>query len=150
MASHALRRFAHTEVLTLNAPPERVFPLFGPMREKEWAADWDPTLRHSETALGDSVGTVFTSRHEGQTDTIWYANRFDAARFEAEYVRVTPGQTLAIVAIRCEAADGGKTVAHVTYTFTALSDTGAAALDQIATHHPDGVRGWEQAINSIL
>ncbi|HML22423.1 MAG TPA: hypothetical protein PKD09_12290 [Aggregatilinea sp.] len=150
MEQHALQRFAHTESLTLNAPPERVFPLFGPLREKEWAADWDPTLIYSDAPLGDCAGTVFSSRHPGEPDTIWYVNRFDAAQWAVEYVRVTPGLMLAIVAIQCEASDGGRTVAHVTYTFTALSDAGAAALHHRAAHHASGVRAWEGAINGIL
>ena len=31
------KRISRTSIITLNAPLEKVFPLFGPIKEKEWA-----------------------------------------------------------------------------------------------------------------
>ena len=44
------QRLSRTGVITLNASLDQVFPLFGPMREMEWAEGWQP-----ETACGATL-----------------------------------------------------------------------------------------------
>lgn len=41
-------RISRTSTITLNGPLGEVFPLFGPVREKEWAAGWEPRVLYSE------------------------------------------------------------------------------------------------------
>lgn len=143
-------RFVHTEALALDAPPDRVFPLFGPLRERIWAHDWAPRILHSESPEADSPGTVFTSPGPDGGDVAWCLAEWRPDQRRAHYVRVTPGLHLADLTIVCHAAEADRTRAEVTYAFTALSAAGNAALADLAAHHPGQVAGWAAAINHAL
>lgn len=144
------RQFAHTQTLILKGPIERVFPLFGPVLEKQWAPGWNPTVIAAQSPLADHAGAIFTSSHPGEPDTIWYVNRFDADTNVIEYLRITPDKLFAVVEIVCVALAEGKTQASVTYKFTALSEAGNAALDHLINHHPTLVKSWQHLINHHL
>jgi hypothetical protein len=144
------KQFSHTQTLILNGPIERVFPLFGPVLEKEWAAGWNPTIISAGSPLADHAGAIFTSSHPGEPDTVWYVNRFDGGKHTIEYLRITPGKQFVVVEIICEALDDNRTQAAVAYRFTALSEAGNAVFDQLTQHHPIMVQHWEQAINHYL
>jgi hypothetical protein len=128
------KRYSHTQTLTLNGAYDLVFPLFGPVLEKKWAAGWSPTLLHSETDFGDTTGSIFIAAHPGEPETIWYVNHFDTQGGIIEYLRITPGITLAVLEIRCQA----------------LSEMGNRRIDHLTHHHPQSVRDWEKAINYYL
>jgi hypothetical protein len=118
--------------------------------EKTWADGWSPTLLYSETEQGDTAGSIFTAVHSDEPETIWYVNRFDVQEGVIEYLRITPGITLAVLDIRCQALGETITQASVTYTFTALSEMGNTRIDHLIHHHPQSVRGWEKVINHYL
>ena len=143
-------RFAHTEVLTLDGPVEQVFPLFGPVLEKQWAHGWDPVIIYSDPPLADHAGAIFTSTQPGEPDTIWYVNRFDAGQHVIQYLRITPGRHFVVLDITCEALEDARTRASVTYQFTALSEDAGAAFDTLKQPHPTMVQHWQEAINQIL
>src|ERR1700689_5409508 len=48
-------------VLHLPAPPAVVFPLFGPVRESEWAPHWNPTILYPPDR-SQKAGMAFTTR----------------------------------------------------------------------------------------
>ncbi len=122
MSSSATQHVVRSAVLMLNAPPEVVFPLFGPVREAEWSPGWEPTLLYAASSLGEGKGTVFTTAHPGQPDTVWIIAEWDAARRVVEYARVAPGDHAAQIRIECEPGpDSATTRARVTYTLTALT-----------------------------
>lgn len=150
MAGFEPAHFAHTETLALNAPPDRVFPLFTPLRERAWAHDWSPTILYSDSPDADTPGTVFTSPGPDGLDVVWCLAELNAQQWRVHYVRVMPGLHLADLTIVCHAAEGNRTQAIVTYAFTALSPAGNAALDDLAASHPGQVMGWEAAINHTL
>src|SRR5258708_32546799 len=76
-------------VLRLPAPPAVAFPLFGPVRETEWAPEWSPTILypadHSQKA-----GDVFTTTHRHH-DLIWVLLPFDESALKISYVIGGPG-----------------------------------------------------------
>jgi hypothetical protein len=141
--------FTHTQTLSLNAPVEVTFPLFGPIEEARWAAGWNPHILFSDSSLGDSAGTIFTSQH-AEGDTIWAVARFDHTDRVIDYVRVTPGKMIALLHITCDAANADHSTAHITYTFTALTEAGNHLVEHLREMHPTSVRQWEQAINHYL
>jgi len=144
------QRVTRTATLTLPAPREQAFPLFGPIREAEWAEGWEPTMIFSETPLGEEAGAVFTTRQPDEPDTIWLITQFDPAAFIIEYARVTPGVRTALVTIRCEAA-GDVTHASVTYQFTALSEVGNSFVKGFSEiHYRHMMDAWQAAISHTL
>lgn len=44
-------RISKRSTIELNGPIEKVFPLFGPVLEKEWAMGWDPEIIYSTSCL---------------------------------------------------------------------------------------------------
>jgi hypothetical protein len=150
MSSNATQHVVRSAVLTLNAPPEVVFPLFGPVREAEWSPGWQPTLLYAASPLGEGKGTVFTTGHP---DTVWIVAEWDPARRVVEYARVAPGDHAAQIRIECEPGpDAATTRARVTYTLTALTPAGSPTLDRFTeAHYRDAyMPHWQQAINARL
>src|SRR5437879_5188037 len=43
-AGFAAKSVTHTGTIHLESSIDRVFPLFGPVREKEWAPGWNPQI----------------------------------------------------------------------------------------------------------
>lgn len=140
-------RIDRTASITLNAPPDQVFPLFGPVREAEWAAGWSPRIAYSVSPLADEEGAVFVTSHPGEPDTTWIVVRFDPQECLVEYARVTPGQSAVRVIIRCQPAPGGRTTARVTYQVTTLA---GGAYHFAEMHYPEEMAHWETAINHAL
>ena len=143
-------RFTHTTELLLNGTPDTVFPLFGPIREKEWAAGWNPFMVYSESPLGDHPGTIFVVAHENGRRAIWYVTQFDAVRRVAEYICIMSPDVMKVIQVRCEPAEPNRTRAFVTYTYTALSSDGNTTIAHLRHHHPTMVAEWEAMINQCL
>ncbi len=70
----------------LTAPPEEVFPLLCPVREREWLEGWECEVIHTSSGLAEQ-GCVFatTAPESGERD-IWLISRHLAPR-EIEFIR---------------------------------------------------------------
>ena len=120
-------RIFRTRSITLNAPLKSVFPLFGPVREKDWAAGWDPQVLYSTTGVIEEH-MVFKTRspHEHESDFTWIVSKYDPVQAFVEYTVFTP-ERLWCIAIQCrEDAVQKTTEAEVTYTYTGLTEEGNA------------------------
>lgn len=134
----------------LSSAPARVFPLFEPLGEMQWAQGWEPRMLYP--AAGKArIGMVFTTQHPGETDTTWTIAAYDAERFHITYVRLTPGSRLGVIEITCAAAGKHACQATVTYIFTALGEDGNAYIAAFSEdHYAAYMADWEQAINHYL
>lgn len=144
-AKQALR----TATIRLDGPVEKVFLLFGPVREKEWAPGWDPRLVWPET--GEVVeGMVFTV-DETPGRVFWVVTHYDAERYEIAYANVLPGQTLNRIEIACKAAGAEQTDCTVRYAFVGLSDEGNKFVEMHSEEaYAAKLRHWVEAINHRL
>ncbi len=71
------------------APPERVFPLLCPIREREWVPGWQCDVLHSLTGFA-CLDCVFTTPlAEGGTMT-WVVSRYEPPR-RMEFTCFAPG-----------------------------------------------------------
>ena len=87
----SMTRTARTAVditFTLDAPPERVFPLLCPVREYDWIPDWRCTMVHSTSGVAE-LGCVFL-RGEGET---WITTRYEPPE-RIDYTIFVPGQAV--------------------------------------------------------
>ena len=84
-------RISKTSTITLNASLESVFPLFGPIREKEWAAGWEPQVLYSTTNLVEEH-MVFKapSHHEHEPDSTWTVSKYHPDQAFIEYTVFVP------------------------------------------------------------
>jgi len=146
------QRISKTSVITLNAPLSKVFPLFGPIREKEWAAGWNPQLIYSITGLVEEHMVFRTqSHHKHEPDYTWILSRYVPDQAFIEYTVFT-SERLWWITIQCrEGSIADTTEAEITYTYTGLTENGnainARALE--AMYHQD-LKDWEVAINHYL
>ena len=148
MTITAPRRATHTYRQTLNASPERVFPLLCPVRETEWAAGWEPHLVVSSSGVAER-DCVFTTPSEG-TEAIWYVTRHEPDAGFVEMLKITPGVTACRLEIRLQPAPAG-CFADVKYMHTSLGPQGDAFVAGFtAAYYREFMQAWESELNAFL
>jgi hypothetical protein len=148
-ADHTLSR---TSTITLHGPLAHVFPLFGPVRESEWAPDWAPDfIGGPPAALAEHLVFVTPAHDPAESDYVWTLSQYAPEQSALEYTVFTP-ERLWWITIKCRAVAGGAaTEATITYTYTGLTAPGhvrnAQALHAMYAHD---LKDWERAINHYL
>ncbi len=114
--------------MTLPAPPERVFPLLGPVREYEWIPTWSCELVFSRSGIAE-LDCVFRTRFpaDGPEDT-WVVSRYQPPR-SIEFVRVNAWRSMRY-AIGLEDGRDGTTRATWTQILTVLHPDGNRLVDE--------------------
>ncbi len=139
-----------THQIVLNGEPDEVFPLFGPVREADWAAGWEP-----EVIAGDAVqperGCVFRTNDNERGETIWLLAQLDPSKRRIGYVRTTPRSDLAEIIIEVRPDSPGQSQAQITYRVTGLSDKGNRYVAQFTQErYVEWLNEWAVAINHYL
>jgi hypothetical protein len=127
-------------VISLPAPPSRVFPLLCPERERDWIEGWDYTMMYSESGYAEP-GCVFVSTLPPEGRTIW------------EFLEHVPDRRIAIlrvspdlVTIRWEMEltepGAGRTDIHVRWIVTGLSSDGNRYIDEELDGRFAGLMAW--------
>jgi hypothetical protein len=142
------RTQSFTIILKGSAPD--VTPLFGPVREAEWAPDWKPHfLRPPEGAQGE--GVVFTTATSNGKERLWLLTAYDVKEGRVEYVIVTPGFTAKEVKIRVNPDGDRQCKATITHRHSAITAEGNEEVHKLDAHWAEQQRvHWETAINSVL
>jgi hypothetical protein len=143
-------RAIRTYTQHLRGTPQEVFPLLGPLAEREWAHEgWAPQFIYPIPGR-DEPGCVFVTRSHGE-ETLWVLTAFDAQRLVVEYLLLTAGNRVAQLHIALLPERGDRSTARISYTWTALGETGrqfivahrGAAFDA-------GMHEWETELNAYL
>jgi hypothetical protein len=146
-AQHVTR----SEVLLFGVPPAQLFPLFTPLKEKQWSEGWDPQMIFSTSATAEEEGCVFTSRHVGEPETLWVLAHYDPVRFRLAYAAFTPSLRVSHISIECVPAADSHSEVRVSYAITGLSDSGN---EYVARYTPEHFRQfmhhWQHAIAHYL
>ena len=145
-------RISRTSVITLTAPLKRVFPLFGPIREKEWAAGWEPRVLYSTTDFVEEHMVFKTRSHHGhEPDSTWTVSKYRSDQAFIEYTVFT-SERLWWITIQCREGIAGETTkAEITYTYTGLTEKGNAINEKaLETMYRRDLKDWEEAINHYL
>ncbi|MBI1744065.1 hypothetical protein HYR54_13510 [Candidatus Acetothermia bacterium] len=106
------KRVTRTHTIQLSASASRVFPLFEPIGEKQWAEGWDPHMLYPASGVTQE-GSVFTTQSHESSPTIWTVTHFDPEKFQITYLRVTPDSNVAKVEIHCADNQAKTTQAHI-------------------------------------
>ncbi len=142
-------RVRHSYRQHLQAPPDRVFPLLCPVRELDWVPGWAPLAVLSESGVAE-LDCVFVTP-DGVDEAIWVITRHEPDSGHVEMIKVTPGRTIGKLEIHVQADGADRTIADVSYTYTALGPRGDAFL---AGFTAEGYRSfmtkWEAALNHYL
>jgi hypothetical protein len=144
------QHFTRTQNIHLSASPNRVFPLFDPIGEKQWADGWEPEIIYPLSGEVEE-GMVFTTGSHDEVQVIWTILTFDAAKWRISYLRVTSGSHVARIDIRCEDHLDETTRTSISYTFTALTERGNDYVAKFTEeHYQEWMSSWEKAINYYL
>jgi len=136
--------------IRLPIEPAEALPLFTPEGERAWVPGWDPQPVHAPGGSLSRDGAVFRTTHGGE-ETVWLVQRVDPAQGVADYVRLTPGNRLGTVHVRCTDDGEGGSIVEVGYRLTALSPAGEEALEAITREAFEAdIRGWREAIEELL
>lgn len=132
------------------AAPDKVFPLLEPVREAEWLDGWEYEMIYSASGFGEE-GCVFKTAHHHEAETIWVVTKRDETNHRVEFVMTTPDSRVGQLQIQLEDNRDGTTSAHISYTFTALSEEGNRFVDDYteeAFNHR--MLHWERSMNHFL
>lgn len=145
------KRISKTSRIILNALLNRVFPLFGPIKEKEWAAGWEPQILYSTTEMEERLVFQTQSPHGPEPVFTWTISRYQPDQAFIEYTVFT-SERLWWITIQCrEGNGGGTTAAEITYTYTGLNEKGNAINEiALAAMYRRDLKDWEEAINHYL
>jgi hypothetical protein len=146
------RRISKTANITINASLDKAFPLFGPIKEKEWAAGWDPHILYSTTNILEEHMVFKTPSHgHGEPGYIWTVSKYLPDQALIEYMVHTPERVWWIT-IQChEDIPDQTTRAEITYTYTGLTDLGNAINTKaLQSMYARDLRDWEEAINYYI
>jgi hypothetical protein len=147
----ATKRISQSATITLHAPPEKVFPLFGAIEEKKWADGWDPEILYSRSG-GMEKHMIFrtTPAFPGEAGYLWIVSACDPETTTVEYL-VSTDHRLWTISVVCREHHSGGTEATVTYTYTGFSDAGNKRNeDAMKLMFAHNLRDWEDAINYYL
>jgi hypothetical protein len=125
-------------------PPSEALELFTARGESLWVPGWKP--RFVDPPDGEPVPGGVWLTDDGDVEVIWRVERFDRAAGTAEYLRVVPGNRVALVSVRCS-AEGGGTRVEVAYRVTPIAPAGEAwlaAFDE--DEYAEMMREWERLV----
>jgi hypothetical protein len=134
----------------LNGSVADVTPLFGPVREAEWAPDWSPRFIHPAQGV-QREGVVFTTTSGHGKDRLWLLTTYEVTNGRVEYVVMTPAFTANEIKIRVVPDGEQHCKATITYRRSALAPEGNEEVAKLDAHWAEEQRRhWELAINDAL
>jgi hypothetical protein len=136
--------------IRLNGSVADVTPLFGPVREAEWAPDWSPRFIHPRQSV-QREGVVFSTMSGDGRDRFWLLTTYDVRNGRVEYVVMTPAFTVSEIKIRVIPDGEQHCKATITYRRSALAPGGNEDVAKLDAHWAEEQRNhWETAINEAL
>jgi hypothetical protein len=136
--------------IVLNDSVADVTPVFGPLREAEWAPDWSPRFIYPVKGA-QREGVVFTTKSVNGKDRLWLLTTYDVRNGRVEYVAITPAFTASEIKIRVVPDGEQRCKATITYRRSALAPEGNEEVAKLDAHWAEEQRiHWETAINEAL
>ena len=149
-ATATIQQRAQSFTIGLNGSVADVTPLFGPVREAEWAPDWSPRFIHPAQGV-QREGVVFTTTSGDGRDRLWLLTTYDLGNGRVEYVVITPAFTASEIKIRVLSDGERHSRATITYRRSALAPEGNTEVAKLDAHWAEQQRiHWETAINEAL
>lgn len=133
---------------TINASPERVFPLLCPVREREWLPGWACRMVYSQSGLAEPRAVFTTTGELGET--VWLVSEHAAPRRVA-FARFQPEGLAVWCEIELAPLDDGRSCVSIVYTYTAVNDQGETALAALTEEAWQKMQTyWESSMNDWL
>jgi hypothetical protein len=146
----ALEQRTRSFTIALEGSVAEVTPLFGPVREREWAPSWRPHFLHPRQG-SQREGVVFTTTAANRKEGLWLLTRYDIEEGRVEYVFVVPGFTANEIKIHVSSDGARRCKATITCRHSALAADGNDEVKKLDDRWAEQQRvHWEAAINSLL
>jgi hypothetical protein len=142
-------KISRRETIVLNEPVDNVFPLFGPLREKEWAYGWNPEIISGEGEIEEYMVFKTDSKYDDEPEYRWILSQYCPAEYMVEYT-VTAKDRTWFINVKCNGL-AGATEAMISYTyigFTALACK--RNFESLSKMYSANLKDWEEAINYYL
>jgi hypothetical protein len=132
----------------LDAPRDKVFPLFTARGEREWAPGWDPVMLSGAEARGSAFQT---RNHNGQ-ETTWIVIDYQPSEGRVSYARLAHGSNIGLVDVVCTELMQGGTDVSVAYTLTPLHGGAEAFVNEFLDprHYARMIDEWHAATSAVL
>ena len=132
----------------LEAPLERVFPLFTAEGERRWAAGWEPRILSGEVERG----SAFVTRGHTGIETTWIVADYRPDEGRVSYARLAEGSNIGLVDVVCTPVEGGATLVSVRYTLTGVSEAGRAFVREFLepARYARMIDEWQAATSAAL
>jgi hypothetical protein len=131
----------------VNAPIDVAWPLFGALRERDWAPDWHPEFVWPEMAA-DQQGMVFKIAR-GEATAVWVNTLFDPTANRVQYVYFVPDTLVTVITLALTQA-GSSTRVEVSYERTALTEQAGELVSQMAARDKLAGPEWSAQIDQYL
>ena len=150
MSTFVAQQVMRSHAIHLPAALHHVLPLFEPLGEKHWVHGWNPEMIYPPSGIAQE-GTIFTTRHADEPARIWIILTFEKEQAHIRYLNVLPHSHTSMIDVCCESDGTEATVAHITYTLTALTPQGNIYLDGFTQEYYQAwISSWETAITHYL
>jgi hypothetical protein len=150
MSAFIAQQVTRSHEIHLPAALHQVFPLFEPLGEKHWAADWEPEMLYPSSGEA-AVGTIFTTQHTDEPVKVWTIIAYEREQAHVTYFNVLPGSHTSWIDVRCASTGTQTSTAHITYTLTALTPQGNTYLAAFTKeHYQTWIASWQTAISHYL
>jgi hypothetical protein len=142
-------RISRAATIELNGSIEKVFPLFGPVREKEWAFGWDPEIVFGTSEIEEHMIFRTKARYDDEQFYTWIVTKYIPEKGKIEYT-VSSTDRIWFITVQCEPL-GLITIARVCYTFTSFSESASKRnMESLEKMFKDDLQDWQEAINYYL
>lgn len=145
-----MNHVSRTFILKISAPPEKVFPLLCPVREKEYVPGWDATIIHSDSGFAEK-GCVFQTANETGQPSTWIITQHDHTKGRIQFAIVTPDSHAGTLEVSLEASGENNSALTFTYTHVALTDRGREFITSFTDEvFRTKMATFEKALNNRL
>jgi hypothetical protein len=144
------KRITRSYRQTIDATPEKIFPLLCPVREAEWLDGWRYSMIYSHSGLVEQ-GAVFSTPSESEAHTVWIVTKHDTRTHEVDFARFTPESRTCTLKIIVTSKDEHSSYVDVAYTYTGIAAAGNDFIDHFSEKaFLDAVTLWEASMNHFL
>ncbi len=147
--NNPVKRISKSASLLVMSSIEKVYPLFGPIREKDWAAGWEPVILYSNHEEAEEHMMFKTPGDLPNEDFLWAITQFRPDEFMIEYT-VSAHERIWFITVKCQ-VDDENTRVSVTYTYTGFTEKANELNQQALTKmFASNLKDWEEAINFYI
>jgi hypothetical protein len=142
-------RIAKSATIFLHGRISNIFPLFGPVREMDWADGWSPEIQYGNSDA--ELRMVFRTKSAFSAEGFyqWIITRYDLENHEVEYT-VSANDRIWFIEVECKSHDES-TLATISYTYIGLTESGHHRnLESLDRMFSENLSDWEEAINYYL